>query len=121
MLVSAARLRQQVASLFNVTADVSKVTRTDLGGGRWREDPELLYADEPCRIAPLTARQIEIGLRRGSEVTHALVYDPDRAILPGYLVTDAQGREFVVEIGPIEPSIPGVYKKVEMRQRFNEP
>ena len=121
MRVSAAKLRYQTAKLFNTTADISKVERADLGGGKWREDPTPVYIDEPCRIAPLTSRQIEFALRRGSEVTHACVFSPEVSILPGYQVTDAQGREFVVEIGPIEPSIPGVYTKVEMRQRTNEP
>jgi hypothetical protein len=121
MRVSTAWLRYQVERQFNTTAEFAKIERANLGGGKWREDPTPVYMGEPCRIAPLNSRQIDIALRRGSEVTHACVFSPELSVLPGYQVTDAQGREFIVEIGPIEPSIPGVYKKVEMRQRTNEP
>jgi hypothetical protein len=121
MRVNAPRLRREITRLFNTTVDVSKIERANLGDGKWREDPTPVYAAEPCRIAPLTSRQIEFALRRGSEVTHACLFSPELTVLPGYQVTDKQGREFVVEIGPIEPSIQDVYKKVEMRQRTNEP
>lgn len=120
MRVSAAWIKRQVAALMNETATVQRVTRTELSGGKWREDPTTIGTGVPCRIAPLTSQEIEIAFRRYGEVTHAGIFGPDQEMAPQYIVTDNRGRVFTVtEV--VEPSIAGTYKKAIMYHRQPAP
>ena len=116
MRVTAAWIREQVVALMNETATIEKRTRVDQGSGKWTEDLSTVATSEPCRIAPLTSREIEIAMRRYGEVTHAGIFGPDLDIEPLYEVTDSQGRAFTVtEV--VTPSIPGTFKKAIMYHR----
>lgn len=115
MRVSAEWIRRQVAALMNETATVQRTVRASQGDGKWTEVQTTVVADEPCRIAPLTAREIELAFRRGYRVDHAGVFGPTVELKPEYRVQDSRGRHFVVQ-EVIVPSIADTYQKAVMYQ-----
>ena len=98
---------------------ITKVVRTDLGGGRWSEDPVVLAEEICCRIVTRRSSDVETGLRRFGETTHDGLFEPNQELKPGYLISEeCTGREFTVTgVQDVSP----VYRKAIMFQRLPYP
>ena len=87
-----------IESLCNTTASIYTITQADDGHGSYTDTSDLLYANAPCRIQPMSGNERAIYRRDAVDVDTKIFFPGDYSgIVEKGFIIGADGTRYDVE------------------------